>query len=74
MDMRTPPTVPATPAATDYATTHCRVCAAGWTRTGIKGGVVTVCLLDRERVMADMTSCDRFELRDTLARPVSSAA
>ncbi len=47
-----------------YAATHCRNCAAGWTRTGTEGGVLTVCLLDREPVLADMTSCDRFEPKE----------
>lgn len=51
------------PSPTGYAQTHCRQCAAGWTRIGIKGGTLTVCLLDREPVLADMTSCDRYELR-----------
>jgi hypothetical protein len=27
-----------------------------------------VCLLDREPVLADMTSCDRYELKKTLAQ------
>ncbi len=47
-----------------YAVTHCRVCKAGWTRIGAKGGAFTVCLLDREPVMAGMTHCDRFQQRD----------
>jgi hypothetical protein len=51
------------PAGTDYAATHCRQCVMGWTRVGKAGGVRTVCLLDRELVLADMTSCDRYELK-----------
>ena len=47
-----------------YAETHCRRCAMGWTRKGEKGGVLTVCLLDREPVLDDMTHCDRFEAKD----------
>jgi len=49
---------------TGYAASHCRNCAAGWTRTGKEGGVLTVCLLDREPVLADMTGCDRYEKKD----------
>ena len=29
-----------------------------------EGGIVTVCLLDREPVLADMTGCDRFEVKE----------
>jgi len=49
---------------TGYAASHCRNCAAGWTRTGTEGGALTVCLLDREPVLADMTNCDRFEPKE----------
>jgi hypothetical protein len=45
---------------TGYAASHCMNCEAGWTRTGAEGAVITVCLLDREPVLADMTGCDRF--------------
>ena len=54
------PHTPAWRTPMGYADTHCRHCAAGWTRTGKEGGVLTVCLLDREPVLADMTNCDRF--------------
>jgi hypothetical protein len=47
-----------------YAASHCMNCKAGWTRTGENGGVITVCLLDREQVLADMTDCNRFEPMD----------
>jgi hypothetical protein len=49
---------------TGYAATNCRTCEYGWTRTGKEGGMVTVCLLDREPVLADMTGCDRFEVKE----------
>jgi hypothetical protein len=49
---------------TGYAASHCRRCAAGWTRTGTKGAVLTVCLLDREPVLAEMADCDRFEAKE----------
>jgi hypothetical protein len=47
-----------------YAASHCRNCAAGWTRVGEQGGVLTVCLLDRLPVLANMTDCDRFEPKE----------
>lgn len=59
--------------STGYAASHCRQCAAGWTRTGKEGGVLTVCLLDREPVLADMTHCDRFEERERLSPPPAQA-
>ncbi|MGB7918408.1 MAG: hypothetical protein WCF79_24475, partial [Rhodomicrobium sp.] len=45
---------------TDFATSHCMKCAAGWTRGG-QGANVVVCLLDREPVFTNMTSRNRFE-------------
>jgi hypothetical protein len=48
----------------EFVISHCQNCAAGWTRTGKDGGSLTVCLLDREPVLADMTDCDRFEVRE----------
>ena len=39
---------------TGFAATHCRNCAMGWTRTG-KEGALTMCLLDREPVLSEMT-------------------
>ncbi len=53
-----------------YAASHCLQCRAGWTRTGAEGGAITVCLLDREQVLADMTDCDRFEPKNTPPEPV----
>ena len=43
-----------------YAATHCTQCTMGWTRTGSEGAL-TVCLLDRQPVLAGMTSCDHYE-------------
>jgi hypothetical protein len=60
----TPDNRPTWQELTGYAATHCRNCAAGWTRTGEKGGMRTVCLLDREPVLAGMTNCDRYEPRE----------
>jgi hypothetical protein len=58
---------------TGYAASHCRNCDLGWTRTGKGGGAVTICLLNREPVLADMTSCDRYEQKAvaTLTMPHS---
>lgn len=56
-----------TPAAprvsmSEFVKTHCKICAAGWVRTGQEGAEVIVCLLDREPVKAGLTGCNRFEL------------
>jgi hypothetical protein len=48
-----------------FAASHCRKCAGGWTRTGAEGGELTVCLLDREPVLAEMTGCDHYEEKET---------
>ncbi len=50
--------------ATDYALTHCMQCTASWTRCGANGARLTVCLLDRELVLTNMTGCDRFHPRE----------
>lgn len=47
-----------------FAEKHCMNCAAGWTRTGKDGGLLIVCLLDREPVIADMIACDRYESQE----------
>ncbi len=49
---------------TGYAASHCTQCKAGWVRTGKEGGKLTVCLVDREPVLADMTDCNKFEPRN----------
>ena len=49
--------------STSYATTHCRNCAAGWTRRTADGGIKTVCLLDREAVLVGLVECDRYQPR-----------
>jgi hypothetical protein len=49
---------------TGFGASHCMNCKAGWTRTGQEGGALTVCLLDREPVLIDMTDCDRYEPKD----------
>jgi hypothetical protein len=38
-------------------------CALSWTRSGKDGGKLTICLLDREPVLDDMTDCDRYEAK-----------
>jgi hypothetical protein len=49
---------------TGFGATHCKNCKAGWTRTGKEGAALTVCLLDREPILQEMTDCDRFEPRE----------
>jgi hypothetical protein len=49
---------------TGFAASHCLNCGMGWTRTGEAGGVLTVCLLDREPVLTDMSNCDRYEAKE----------
>ncbi|MGO9475871.1 MAG: hypothetical protein ACLPWS_21060 [Rhodomicrobium sp.] len=48
---------------TDFATTHCMNCEAGWTREG-EGARIVICLLDREPVLPSLTDCDRFLARE----------
>jgi hypothetical protein len=55
--------------STDFAITHCTKCEAGWSRCG-QGASVIVCLLDREPVFTNMTSCDHYQPRK---RPRRSA-
>lgn len=52
------------PTPVSFAVSHCQQCKAGWTRIGEKGGALTICLLDREKVMEGIRSCDRYQLRD----------
>jgi hypothetical protein len=47
-----------------FTASHCQNCAAGWTRTGKDGGLLIVCLLDRESVLPDMVACDRYEPKE----------
>ena len=49
---------------TGYAASHCMNCKAGWTRMGKDGSALTVCLLDREPILQEMTDCDRHEPRE----------
>ena len=58
---------------TDFATTHCMKCEAGFTRKGTDGGRVTICLIDREPVFPNMTDCDRYEPKEE-KRPASKRA
>jgi len=58
------------PAATSgYVTTHCTICAAGWTRKDAEGRLVVICLLDRLPAWPLMVDCDRYEPRETAAPP-----
>jgi hypothetical protein len=46
-----------------FGLTHCMNCVLSWTRSGKNGGKLTICLLDREPVLDDMTDCDRYEVK-----------
>jgi hypothetical protein len=46
-----------------FAADHCLKCELGWTRASAQGEL-TFCLLDREPVLTDMTSCDRYEAKE----------
>jgi hypothetical protein len=46
-----------------FGLSHCMNCALSWTRSGKDGGKLTICLLDREPVLDDMTDCSRFEMK-----------
>ncbi|HEY8126598.1 MAG TPA: hypothetical protein VIF88_14395 [Methylocystis sp.] len=54
---------------TGFSGDHCPNCAMGWTRTRAEGDVLTVCLLDREPVLAEMTDCDRYEAKEQEQQP-----
>jgi hypothetical protein len=56
------------PTISDFAETHCRTCAAGWTRQGTNGGLIIVCLLDRKPVWPQISDCDRYEPREADAQ------
>ena len=62
--MHTIHSIARSPEASDFAHTHCMRCQAGWTRRREDGSKMIVCLLDREPVLANMTNCDRYELRE----------
>jgi hypothetical protein len=52
--------------AEGFAAEYCTKCKTGWTRTG-ENGALTVCLLDREPVLAGMINCDHYEPREQKA-------
>lgn len=47
-----------------FAETHCQNCGLGWTRRSESGGLLIVCLLDRQPTWFGMTDCDRFERKE----------
>lgn len=47
-----------------FAHSHCMKCEAGWTRRSKDGTYLVVCLLDRDPVLPETVSCDRFESRE----------
>jgi hypothetical protein len=48
---------------TGFGATHCMNCSWGWTRTGKDGAKLTICLLDKEPVLDEMTDCDQYKER-----------
>ena len=64
--MFVPKTTTRTPwrAPSEFAQSHCMNCAAGWTRRSKNGSYLIVCLLDRDPVLPEMASCDRFERKE----------
>jgi hypothetical protein len=50
--------------ASEFAETHCRQCEAGWTRTLENGAKAVICTLDLQPALTNMTSCDRYMLRE----------
>jgi len=53
---KTPPTAPR-----PFYETHCMKCQAGWVTATTENPLVVVCLLNREPVPEDITSCNKFE-------------
>ncbi len=49
---------------TDFVTTHCMKCEASFARKGTGGGQITICLIDRELVLPNMTDCNRYEPKE----------
>ncbi len=49
---------------TAFTESHCMKCAAGWTRRSKNGSYLVVCLLDRDPVLAETASCDRYEPKE----------
>jgi hypothetical protein len=48
-------------APSDYCATHCTKCQAGFVRTTTKGATVVMCLVDREQVLANIASCNKYK-------------
>ena len=49
------------PAPCDFRETHCMKCQGGFVRTTTKGATVMMCLVDREPVLANIASCNKFK-------------
>jgi hypothetical protein len=71
-DDATPAPAESPPKLSAFIETHCMTCAAGWTRHGKGGGVIVVCLLDREKVWSEMLDCDRYEPAEDRAAPMAT--
>ena len=53
-----------------YVQTHCSMCKGGWTRRNETGLAIVFCLLERQQVLDDMTSCEKFDRDHNKAAPV----
>ncbi len=49
------------PAPSNFCATHCMKCQGGFVRTTTKGATVMMCLVDREPVLANIASCNKFK-------------
>lgn len=59
MDDKTPP-----PQPNGFSATHCMNCQAGFVRKTTKGTTVLMCLVDREPVLANIASCNKYKPND----------
>ena len=50
-------------APTGFAASHCMNCKAGWIRTKEEGALI-ICLLDRQPIPSNLTTCSRYEAKD----------
>ncbi len=46
---------------TGFRKTHCMNCQGGLVRTTTKGATIVWCLVDREPILEDIASCNKFK-------------
>ena len=49
------------PPAGNFRETHCMKCQAGFVRTTSMGATVVMCLVDREPVLVNIASCNKYK-------------